>query len=399
MRTLSSAFAIVKSAARAASEDKVPMMGAALAYYTAFSIAPILVIAIGVVGIVFGENGGAGVFDTIRGLIGDNGAQAVQSMVQAAASRPRAGMVATIVGVATLLVGASGVFGQLQEALNVIWKVALKPGAGWAVTLRRRLLSFGMVGVIAFLLLVSLVVSAGLSAAGSLFTGALPGGEAVWQAVNALVSFAVIAALFAMIFKVLPDVRLPWRDAFIGGAWTSALFTAGKLGIGLYLGKSGVASTYGAAGSVIVLLLWVYYSSQILLFGAELTRAYAERSGRRVRPKEAAAPTLTAFNAAAIAEKRLKEGDGRAGAAWYVLGALGVLGGIRLARQGAAEDWRRPWRTGVLGGFAAGSGLALLALLEARKLADGDEGEEVEAEPSAIKRVAASIPFRTKAPV
>ena len=367
------------------------MMGAALAYYTAFSIAPLLVIAIGVVGIVFGEKGGAGVFDTIRGLIGDNGALAVQSMVQGAASKPQAGVVATAVGIVTLLVGASGVFGQLQEALNIIWKVTLKPTSGWGVTLRRRLLSFGMVGVIAFLLLVSLVVSAGLSAAGKLFTGSLPGGEAVWQAVNALVSFGVISALFALIFKVLPDVKLPWRVAWTGGLWTSLLFSIGKLGIGLYLGKSGVASTYGAAGSVIVLLLWVYYSSQILLFGAELTRAQVERSGRRIEPKGSATRTLTAFNAAAMAEKVIK--DGKAGSAWYVLGAAALLGGIRLIGQGQSERWRSPWRHGVLGGFSAGAGLVLLVQLETRRRAEPDEEDN---ELSFARRVIASIPFKKK---
>jgi membrane protein len=394
MNKLKSAWSLVKNAAWASSQDKVPMMGAALAYYTAFSIAPILVISIGVVGIVFGDSGGAGVFETISGLIGENGASAVQSMVEGAASRPRAGVVATVLGVLTLLVGASGVFGQLQEALNVIWKVALKPTAGWGVTLRRRLLSFGMVGVIAFLLLTSLVVSAGLSAAGKLFTQALPGGEALWQAVNAIVSLGVIAALFAMIFKVLPDVRLPWRVAWIGGIWTSLLFSVGKLAIGLYLGKSGVASTYGAAGSVIVLLLWVYYSSQILLFGAELTRAYAERSGHRVPPKPAATQTLTAFNAAAMAEKAVKDSRPNAGAGWYVLGAAGLLGGARLVKEGSGEGWARPWRTAVLGGFSAGAGLVLLSLLEARRRSqtDGDDGE-AEGKPSFARRVAASIPF------
>ena len=249
-------------------------------------------------------------------------------------------------------------FGQLQEALNVIWKVTLKPTAGWGTTLRRRLLSFGMVGVIAFLLLVSL---------------------------------GVISALFALIFKVLPDVRLPWRDALLGGFFTSLLFSLGKLGIGLYLGKSGVASTYGAAGSVIVLLLWVYYSSQILLFGAELTRAYAERGGRRIAPKEAATATLTAFSAAAMAEQAVK--DGNKGAVWYVLGAAGLLGGVRLVKEGSSGRWRHPWRHAVLGGFSAGAGLALLALLEAKKRAE--DGEE-KVQTSFAGRVAASIPFKPK---
>lgn len=290
MKALAFAYSLVKDAARGVSEDNVPMMGAALAYYTAFSIAPLLVITVGIAGMVFGEKGNADVFETVRGLLGENGAQAVQAMVEAASSKPHGSFVATVVGVVTLLVGASGVFGQLQAALNVIWKAALRPDAGWAVTLRRRLLSFSMVGVIAFLLLVSLVVSTILAAAGKLFVVLLPGGEIVWEAVNMLVSTGVITVLFALIFKVLPDVRLPWRDALIGGFWTSLLFGFGKLGIGLYLGRSGVASAYGAAGSLVALLLWVYYSSQILLFGAELTRAYAVRSGRRLPPKAASAP-------------------------------------------------------------------------------------------------------------
>jgi membrane protein len=392
MKAIKSAVRLVKSAARASSEDKVPMMGAALAYYTAFSIAPLLVIAIGVVGIVFGDKGGAGVFETIRGLIGDNGALAVQSMVEGAASKPHAGVVATAVGIVTLLIGASGVFGQLQEALNVIWKVTLKPTAGWGVTLRRRLLSFGMVGVITFLLLVSLVVSTGLAAAGKLVAGSLPGGEAVWQAVNALVSFGVISALFALIFKVLPDVRLPWRAAWTGGLWTSLLFSVGKLGIGLYLGKSGVASAYGAAGSVIVLLLWVYYSSQILLFGAELTRAQVESSGHRMPPKESAVHTLTAFNAAAMAEKAVKDGA-TTGSAWYVLGSAALLGGIRLVHQGSRERWRSPWRNAVLGGFSTGAGLVLLSMLETRKRAEPDEEKD---DSSFARRVIASIPFKKR---
>lgn len=384
---------LFKAAARGALEDKVPMMGAALAYYTAFSIAPILVISIGIVGIVFGERGGEGVFDTVRGLVGENGAQAVQAMVEGASRRPGAGALAAGIGLVTLLIGASGVFAQLQEALNVIWKVALKPSAGWGVTLRRRLLSVGMVGAIAFLLLVSLIVSAGLAAAGTFVSGSLPGGETLWQGVNLVVSLGVISALFALIFKLLPDVRLPWRDALLGGFWTSVLFSLGKFAIGLYLGKSGVVSTYGAAGSVIVLLLWVYYSSQIVLFGAELTRAHAERSGRRLPPKEDAVPIVTVREAPAPSSAPPRDGR-RAGAGWYVLGSAALLGGTGLLREGARRGWRYPVRHGVLGGLSTGIGLSLLALLEARKASgDGDGGE---GKPSFARRVVASIPFKVK---
>ncbi|UPT73788.1 MAG: YihY/virulence factor BrkB family protein [Elusimicrobiota bacterium] len=370
MKYLSSSMALVKTAARGISEDKVPMMGAALAYYTAFSIAPMLVIAIGIAGIVFGDGGGTHVFETIRGLVGENGATAVQSMVEGAASRPKTGLMATVLGVITMLVGASGVFGQMQESLNVIWKTAPRPDAGWGATIKRRLLSFGMIGVIAFLLMVSLVVSAGLAAAGK-FAAGLPGGEAVWQAVNVVVSLGVISALFALIFKVLPDVRLPWRTALLGGFWTSLLFTAGKMGIGLYLGKSGVASTYGAAGSVIVLLLWVYYSSQIVLFGAELTRAYAERDGRRLPLKEGAVALVTPFNATAQAQKQVRDGEPDPHALWYVVAAAGMLGGAALLKKGRSEKWRRPVLRGVLGGLSTGAGAAMAAMLEAKRRIPG----------------------------
>mgnify|MGYP001619181706 CR=1 FL=1 len=394
MNPITSAVSLIKAAVRGASEDKVPMMGAALAYYTAFSIAPLLVIAIGVVGIVFGASGGEGVFETVRGLVGEKAAHAVRLMVEGASSRPRAGVVATAIGLATLILGASGVFGQLQEALNVIWKAKLRPDAGWGLTLRRRLLSFGMVGVIAFLLLASLIVSAGIAAAGKLFIGILPGGEAVWQAVNLAVSLGVTSVLFAMIYKALPDVRLPWRDALIGGFFTSVLFSLGQFAIGLYLGKSGVASAYGAAGSVIVLLLWVYYSSQIVLFGAELTRAYVERSGRPLALKENAVPTLSAVDAAGTAEKRVR--NGKPAAVWYVLGSAALLGGARLIRRGAGQGWRHPWRHGVLGGVSAGAGLALLALLKERRLLEPDGGEGEEKGPSFSRRVIARIPFKVK---
>lgn len=391
MKAISSALSLLKASGKASLDDNVPMMGAALAYYTAFSIAPILVIAIGVVGVVFGERGGEGVFETIDGLVGEHGAQAVRAMVEGASSRPRAGVIAAAIGLVTLLIGGSGVFAQLQDSLNVIWKVSLKPGVGWGVTVRRRLFSFGMVGVIAFLLLTSLIVSAGLSAAGALVAGSLPGGEALWQGVNVAVSLGVVSLLFALIFKLLPDVHLPWRDALIGGFWTGVLFSVGKLAIGMYLGKSGIASAYGAAGSVIVLLLWVYYSSQIVLFGAELTRAYAERSGHRLRPKHDAEPVVTVHELPASSPVPPVNGR-RAAAAWYVFGSAALLGGVGLLREGERSRWRHPVRHGVLGGLSAGIGLSLLALLEARKASAGTDSDE----PSFVRRVVASIPFRIK---
>lgn len=251
------------------------MMGAALAFYAVFSIAPLLVIVTGAAGLFFGDQGGKELLDSIAGATGSLGAQAVIALVRSAASRPASGLAATVVGVVTLLLAASGVFGQLHEALNAIWKPGRAASSGWAATARSRLLSFAMVGVILLLLLASVVVTTFLSAASRYFGPALPGGPAAWQALNALASLVIIGALFALTYKLLPDARPPWRAALRGGLWTSVLFAAGQYAIGLYLGRTAVASMYGAAGSLIALLLWIYYSAQIFLFGAELTRAFA----------------------------------------------------------------------------------------------------------------------------
>lgn len=265
----------LRTALRWSSEDRVPMMGAALAFYAVFSIAPLLVIVTGVAGLFFGERGGKELLDSIAGATGSLGAQAVISLVRSAASRPGSGLAATVVGVLTLLLAASGVFGQLHESLNAIWKPGRAASAGWAATARGRLLSFAMVGVILLLLLASVVVTTLLSAASRYFGPALPGGAAAWQALNALASLVIIGALFALTYALLPDARPPWRAALRGGLWTSVLFAAGQYAIGLYLGRAAVASMYGAAGSLLALLLWIYYSAQIFLFGAELTRAFA----------------------------------------------------------------------------------------------------------------------------
>jgi membrane protein len=299
-------FGLLVTAGKGIFEDKVPMMGAALAYYTAFSIAPLLVIVLGVLGMVFGKKGDTQVFGTIGAMVGENGALAIQGMVQGAAQQPHRGMIATVIGSITLLAGASGIFAQLQESLNMIWKVAKKPTAGIWSTVRQRLLSFGMVGVIAFMLLVSLLASAGISAAESIMGDVLKGGAWLWQTLNFVISIAVTTVLFGLIFKVIPDVKISWREGFVGGLFTAVLFSIGKFVIGAYLGHSGIASTYGAAGSLIVVLLWVFYSSQIVLFGAEFTQAYATRGGKAVVPRRDAARTITSFTEAAIGEKILR---------------------------------------------------------------------------------------------
>jgi membrane protein len=223
--------------------------------------------------------------EQVGGLVGSEGAGLIETMIQSA-QQPGTGMVATILGVIGLLLGALGAFGQLQDALNTIWEVKPKPGGGVLAILRDRLLSLGMVLVVGFLLLVSLVVSAGLAAVGNFMAGLLPDSELLLQVLNFVLSFAVITVLFALMFKYLPDAKIAWGDVWIGAAITALLFTIGKVLIGLYLGNASVTSSYGAAGSLAVLLLWMYYSAQIFFLGAEFTQVYANRFGSRVVPAE-----------------------------------------------------------------------------------------------------------------
>ena len=276
---------ISKRAVAAWWNDNVSRLGASISYYTLFSLAPMLVIAIAIAGFFFGEEAARGeIVGQIQGLVGKEGARAVQAMLQGAAQQRSSGIVAGIVGVVTLVLGATGVFLELQTALNGIWQVKPKPSAGIKGVVRQRLISFGLVVGVGFVLLVSLLVSAALSALGKFLGGYVPGYAVLGQALNVLLSLAVITLLFAMIYKVLPDVELTWRDVWVGGLVTAGLFSIGKLVIGLYLGTSSTASTYGAAASVIVLLLWVYYSSQIVLLGAEFTRFYVDCCGRAPEP-------------------------------------------------------------------------------------------------------------------
>jgi len=264
--------------------DNVPRLGASLAYYTLFALAPILIVAITIAGLVFGADAvQRQVTGEISGLMGDEGGRAVQAMLRGASQRGGNG-IATAVGLVTFFLGATGAFLELQTALNAIWRVKPKPDAGIKDMLLQRLLSFGLVVGVGFLLLVSLLVSAGLSALSHYLGTLVPEITVVWQGVNTLVSLAVVTALFAMIYQFLPDVDLKLRHVFLGALVTAGLFNIGKYLIGLYLGTSGVATAYGAAGSVVVLLVWVYYSSQIVLLGAEFTRAYVERFGARPKP-------------------------------------------------------------------------------------------------------------------
>ncbi|MFN2572537.1 MAG: YihY/virulence factor BrkB family protein [Gemmatimonadales bacterium] len=259
------------------SKDDVPRLGASLAYYTLFAISPILVIAVAIAGAAFGAEAVRGqIVHEIDGVIGRQGAEAVQTILQSAHKDP-ASTLALIIGTVTLLIAASGAFLELQHALNTIFRVKTDPSkSGIQRLILSRLRSFGVVVSIGFLLMVSLLVSAGLSALTSRIQQTSFGSPVVLQLINVLVSLLVMTLLFGLIYRLLPDVRLAWRDVWTGAFATSVLFSIGKFLIGLYLGKSSVASSYGAAGSVVVLLVWVYYSSQLILLGAEFTRVHAE---------------------------------------------------------------------------------------------------------------------------
>ena len=263
-------------------KDNAARLGAALAFYSVFSLAPLLIIVISISGLVFGQDAVQGrVVQQIGGLIGSDAARSIEAIIQNA-RKPASGIIAGSAGILTLLLGAAGVFGQLQDALNVIWDVPPSPGRSVSAVLRDRFLSFALVLGSGFLLLVSLVVSAGLAALNDSIARLTPSSGQLLKVAYVLVSYAVITLLFAMIFKVLPDARIAWSDVWVGAAITSLLFAIGKLLIGLYLGKSAIMSTYGAAASIVIILVWVYYSAQVLFLGAEFTKVYANRFGSRI---------------------------------------------------------------------------------------------------------------------
>jgi membrane protein len=271
-------------------DDKASRLAAALAYYTVFSIAPLLIIVIAIAGAVFGQEAARGeIVNQIQGLVGREGAEFIQTAIENA-NKPKTGTIASIVSIALLLLGATGVFTELQDSLNTIWEVQPKPGRGVKNIFRQRILSFGMVLGIGFLLLVSLVISTVLSALVTYFGSLLPSVSFLWQIFNFVISFVITTLLFGLIFKVLPDVRITWSDVLVGAIITSILFSIGRYLLGQYLGNSGFTSTYGAAGSVVVILAWVYYTAQILFFGAEFTQVYARRYGRRIVPDRHAMP-------------------------------------------------------------------------------------------------------------
>jgi membrane protein len=271
-------------------EDNASRLAASLAFYTALSLAPLVMIVLSIAGVAFGEEAARGeILGQVDGLIGRQGAEAVQMVLTSADDTDR-GVLATAIGVAVLLVGASGVFAELQSALDTIWDVKPRPGRGLRGIIKDRFFSFTMVVGVGFLLLVSLLVSAAISALGARFGGGLETWPAVLQAINVVLSFAVATVLFALIFKVVPDAKIHWSDVWIGALVTAALFTLGRYLIGMYLGRSAVGSAYGAAGSLIAVLVWVYYSAQILFLGAEFTQVYATRRGAGIEASADAVP-------------------------------------------------------------------------------------------------------------
>jgi len=283
---VANSFSLLKQTVSEWLEDKVPQLGAALAYYTVFSLAPLVLLLLAIVGFLF-QNDPAGAWRKMTEQMSyflDKSALDVVANIAQTASHPNKGMLAIIIGILLALFGASGVFGQLQNALNTIWGVKAKPGAGIVGFMRSRFLSFAMVAGVCFLLLVSLVFESLLKGFSHYIQAIFPGGIVIALVVYSIFDLAVVVLLFALIFKYLPDVKIQWRDVWIGAVMTAIFFAIGKWALGLYLGSGAAASAYGATSSLITLLLWIYYSSQILLFGAEFTQVYAARAGRAFVP-------------------------------------------------------------------------------------------------------------------
>jgi len=285
------AWAVIKETASDWEEDKAATLAAALAYYTLLSIAPMIVLAVAVAGLAFGDDAARGqISEQIGTLVGAEAGESIEAIAENAKA-PDSGVLSTIIGLVVLLFGASGVFGELQSSLNTIWEVEPKPGRGVLGMVKDRFFSFTMVLGVAFLLMVSMVLSAAISSVGTFLESSLPGGEVLWTVLNFAISLGVITLLFALIYKVIPDAKIQWRDVWVGAAVTATLFTIGKLLVGLYLGKSTFVSSYGAAGSVVALVVWVYYSSQIVFLGAEFTQVYARRFGSHIEPSKNAVRT------------------------------------------------------------------------------------------------------------
>ncbi|HKQ37392.1 MAG TPA: YihY/virulence factor BrkB family protein [Verrucomicrobiae bacterium] len=334
-------FEVIKGTFKEFMEDKAMRLAAALAYYAIFSIGPLMFVLVSLAGWIFGDDAVRGqVHGQISGMVGEESAKTIESMM--AAKKLGTSPITTILGVITLAIGASGVFGQLQDALNTIWEVKAKPGLGIWSFLRDRFLSMSMVLGLGFLLLISMVLTTAVQALVSRGGQLLPIPDAVTGVLSEVFSFVVVGLLFAMIYKFLPDVKLGWSDVFTGALVTAALFTGGKFLLGLYLGREGTASSYGAAGSVVVILLWIYYSTIILLFGAEFTQTYALKRGHKLEPSKYAVPVTQEARAQegmpkpeSVEPERARvyahQTLGPLSAAPLAAGAPGSLGGGRVA--------------------------------------------------------------------
>jgi membrane protein len=284
---LGKTFGLFKTAAKDFSADGAPHLGASVAFYTIFSLSPLLIIVLAIASFFMGPENNAReqIVSQISSVVGPKGAEAISGMVNKPGAE-KSGLIATIIATITLLLGSTAVFMELQAALNTIWDVKQKPGGGIWNFVKHRLLSFAMVLTIGFLLLVSLILTAAISNLGKMMGAWMPSLEAVSQILNFVASFGLIMLLFAFMYKFMPDVQIPWKVVWIGAAFTSLLFAVGKFGLGLYLGKKSGDDAFGAASALVLLLLWVYYSAQILFFGAEVTQAYAKMKGIKVLPKE-----------------------------------------------------------------------------------------------------------------
>jgi membrane protein len=304
-------WGLIKDTIKDWSEDKAPRLAASLAYYTVFSLAPLLVLVISITGFVVGNNDTirSQILSQVQGLVGPQTAGAVDQLISQT-SQAKSGVIATVIGLVTLLFGATALFGQLQDALNTIWEVKPRPDRGFMGLIKDRFLSFTMVLGMCFLLLVSLVISAGLSIVDGYFRGVFGDVSILAQALNFVISIGAITFIFATIFKVLPDVEIQWKDVWIGGLVTALLFSIGKYALGAYLGNNATTSAYGAAGSLVILLLWVYYSAQILFLGAEFTQVYSRKFGSRIIPSPNAVPVTDEERAQqGLTEGRKREPD------------------------------------------------------------------------------------------
>ena len=286
-QTFKDLWTILKAAFTGFMNDLALKYSASLAYYTIFSLAPLLLLVISIAGLVFGKDASQGrVFYEINGLVGNDAAKQIQDMIKNLEMTGKS-TISVIIGVVTLIVGATTVFGEIQESINLIWQVKPKPKVGWVKLVKDRLLSGSMIVTIGFLLLVSLIINGALLALSDHLKNFLPAiTVTVFNILNALISFVVITVLFGIIFKVLPDAKISWKQVRSGAIFTAILFMIGRIVIGIYIARSGTSSTYGAAGSLIIILLWIYYTAAILYFGAEVTRAYADFHGIRIEPAE-----------------------------------------------------------------------------------------------------------------